>query len=161
MEKIKWCLNIKNGLELVEPNDNLSKVYIQKAEDSLKASAALKDNKDWEISSSYYSMYFGLYSILMKIGIKSENHSCTIEFMKRFLTKYFDKEEIKLISNSMQTRIDAQYYADREIADVKYLMMLKQAPSFLVKCKEILLKIREEEIEELREQIRKIKATKF
>lgn len=69
MEKIKWCLCIKNGIELVEPNNNLSKTYILKSETALKAAASLKDNKEWEISSSYYSMYFALYSILMKIGV--------------------------------------------------------------------------------------------
>ncbi len=42
MEKIKWCLKIKNGIELVEPNDNLSKVYLEKSESALRAAAVLK-----------------------------------------------------------------------------------------------------------------------
>ena len=70
MDKIKWCLTAKNGLELIEPNENLAKAYLKKAEDVLRAATVLKDNKDWEISSSYYTMYFSLYAILMKIGIK-------------------------------------------------------------------------------------------
>ena len=36
MDKIKWCLKQKNGLELVEPNEELAKAYIKKAEDSLR-----------------------------------------------------------------------------------------------------------------------------
>ena len=70
MEKISWCLGIKSGIEIVEPNENLSKVYIMKAENALSAAKSLKNNRDWEISSCYYSMYFALYSILMRIGIK-------------------------------------------------------------------------------------------
>ncbi len=56
MEMIKWCMGLKKGLEIVEPNKNLSKVYIEKSEKALDAAASLKNNKDWEISSSYYAI---------------------------------------------------------------------------------------------------------
>ncbi len=156
MEKIKWCLKVKNGIELVEPNDNLSKVYLEKSESALRAAAVLKENKDWEISSCYYAMYFALYAILMRIGIKCENHSCTIEFMNHFLLDYFDKEDMKSIKNSMNLRVDAQYYADREISEEKYRKLINGAPSFLVKCKEVLFKIRDEETDDIRRRIKKI-----
>lgn len=32
MENIKWCLHVENGIELVEPNENLSKAYLKKSE---------------------------------------------------------------------------------------------------------------------------------
>ena len=41
MEKIRWCLKAKKGIELVDPNDNLSKVYLKKSEDALRAAASL------------------------------------------------------------------------------------------------------------------------
>ncbi|MCH8329263.1 MAG: hypothetical protein IIB81_02630, partial [Nanoarchaeota archaeon] len=100
MEKIEWCMKQKNGIEVVEPNENLSKAYIKKAEDALKAAASLKGNKDWEISSLYYTMYFSLYSILMRIGIKCEIHSCTIEFMRQFLQEHFNDDDFFLIKKS-------------------------------------------------------------
>ena len=56
MNKIRWCLKQKNGLELIEPNEELKDAYLKKAEDSLRATASLKGNKDWEISSSYYTI---------------------------------------------------------------------------------------------------------
>jgi len=31
MDQIKWCLNQKKGIELVEPNDNLRDAYLIKA----------------------------------------------------------------------------------------------------------------------------------
>jgi hypothetical protein len=46
MEKIEWCLGVKNGIEIVEPNENLSKTYIVKSENALKAAASLKTNKE-------------------------------------------------------------------------------------------------------------------
>ena len=58
MTTIDWCKKQKNGIELREPNDDLAKAYIKKAEDSLSASLVLSNNKDWKISSLYYTMYF-------------------------------------------------------------------------------------------------------
>lgn len=135
MDKVKWCLKAKNGLELVEPNENLMQAYIKKAEDSLRAASVLKDNEDWEISSSYYTMYFALYAILMKIGVKCEIHSCTISFMQIFLNNHFSEQEIELIERSQKARIDTQYYSDRNISDELYNRMTRETPMFLAKCK--------------------------
>ncbi len=150
MEKIDWCLKQKNGIELVEPNEDLSKAYLKKAEDSLRASVALKGNTDWEISSAYYAQYFGLYAILMKIGIKCEIHSCTITFMKEYLYDYFTQEEMEFISKSQKARNNMQYYSDRSISDRLYLKIIKNTPLFLVKCKYILNEINEKEIKKIR-----------
>ena len=155
--KIKWCLNQKKGLELVEPNEELTKAYIKKAEDSLRATEMLKNNKDWEISSSYYTMYFSLYAILMKIGIKCEIHSCTISFMKNFLDTYFTIEESELIEKSQNARIDTQYYSDRNISDNLYNEMINKSVLFLAKCKEIANNLTEQEIESIRKKIKKLK----
>ncbi len=156
MEMIKWCMGLKKGLEIVDPNENLSKVYVEKSERALDAAASLENNKDWEISSSYYAMYFALYAILMKIGIKCENHTCTIEFMNIFLLDYFDAEDVKQIRNSMTLRVDAQYYADKQISEEKYRKIVDGAPRFLVKCKEVLFKMKEEEINNIRKKIKKM-----
>jgi uncharacterized protein (UPF0332 family) len=101
-------------------------------------------------------MYFALYSILMKIGIKCENHSCTIEFMKEFLKKYFSIEDANLMKKSMKARVDAQYYTDRPISDKQYSAMVTNSPRFLQKCKEVLLKISEIEINEIRDRINRM-----
>ena len=46
MATIDWCKKQKNGIELVESNEDLAKAYIKKAEDSLSASLNLNNNKD-------------------------------------------------------------------------------------------------------------------
>ncbi|NOR85529.1 HEPN domain-containing protein [archaeon] len=153
MKKIKWCLNVKNGLELVEPSENMSRIYLLKSEDAINAASVLNDNRDWEISSSYYAMYFALYSILMRVGVKCENHSCTIEFMEKFLLDYFNDDDVTDMRNAMKLRIDAQYYADREISVEKYKKMVTDAPRFLTKCKEALYTITENEITEIQNRI--------
>lgn len=156
MEKIRWCMGRKGGIELVEPSDNLSNGYISKAEESLEALQKVKGNRDWTVSTAYYSMYFSLYSILVKAGVKCEIHACTIEFMKRFLSSHFTLEECKFMSQSLQARIDTQYYVDREVKNEFIEGMVRTAPQFLVKCKEALAKIRESEIKTIRSQLNKI-----
>ena len=149
MDKIKWCVETKKGLSLIEPNSNLAEAYIKKAEEALE-SMRINIIKDWKISTAYYTLYFSLYSILTKIGIKCEIHSCTIEFAKRFLSDYFNKEELDFTEDSLKARIDSQYYIDRTVPDDQYNKMMMKAPEFLVKCKSILIQLNEKKINEIR-----------
>ena len=149
MAKLSWCNKIKGGLSLVESNSNLAKSYTKKAEEALE-SLRINIIKDWKISTAYYTIYFSLYSILVKIGIKCEIHSCTIKFAKVFLKDYFNNQEFKFIEDSLKARIDSQYYVDRSIPDEHYSKMLALTPNFLVKCKSILVKLNEKKINKIR-----------
>ena len=60
---------------------------------------------DWKISAGYYSLYFSLYAVLMKIGIRSENHTCTCEIMKVLLAGFFTLEECDLMEEARQARV--------------------------------------------------------
>jgi uncharacterized protein (UPF0332 family) len=102
-------------------------------------------------------MYFSLYAVLMKIGVKCEIHSCSIEFAKRLLAHYFDKQELEFLSDSLKARVDAQYYVNRNVPDQQYEEMVKKAPLFLIRCKEITLKLTEQKIKEIRSNLKKIK----
>ncbi len=156
MSKFKWCLGIKNGLEIREPNANLTEAYIQKAESALESMRLVK-KQDWVIATAYYSMYFSIYAILIKIGIKCENHACTIECIKEILKKEYNEEEIEFLEKSMQARIDKQYYTDREVADEQSNEMMRRAPEFLIKSKEIIARLTEKEIKRIRQEIMNIK----
>src|SRR3989338_6976484 len=145
MDKIKWCAKQKQGLSIIEPNSDLANAYIKKAEEALE-SMRVNIIKDWKISTAYYTVYFSLYAILIKIGIKCEIHSCTIEFARRFLKEFFSEEELEFTEDSLKARIDSQYYVDRIVPDEQYDKMIKKAPEFLVKCKSILVKLNEKKI---------------
>jgi len=151
MNKIDWCLKKKEGFKLIEPNPNLAEAYTKKAEESLK-SIKINIIKDWKISTAYYTIYFSLYALLMKIGIKSEIHSCTIEFAKQFLKEYFNEEDFNFIENALKARIDSQYYINRSVPDAQYDKMIKFSPEFFVKCKSILVKLNEKKINEIRKR---------
>ena len=151
MDKIKWCAGKKEGLSLIEPNADLAKAYIQKAEEALE-SMRVNIIKDWKISTAYYTIYFSLYAVLMKLGVKCGIHSCTIEFAKRFLNNYF--EEIEFVEDSLKARIDSQYYVDRTVPNEQYNKMIQETPEFLVKCKSVLIKLNEKKVKEIRDKFK-------
>ena len=91
----------------------------------------------------------------MKIGIKCEIHSCTIEFTKRFLKNNFSLEDFELIDKAFSARIDSQYYVNRKVLDQNYDLIMKKTPAFLVKCKNIILE--QKEIDKIRNQIFSLK----
>ena len=155
MDQIKWCMQQKKGIELVEPSDNLREAYLIKAEDALDTLKTSK-SRDWQLTTAYYTLYNGLYSLLMKIGIKCEIHSCTIEFTKRFLKDHFSSQDFELIDKALSARIDSQYYVNRQVPDQNYDLIMKKTPAFLVKCKNIV--IDQKEIIEIRARISSVRS---
>lgn len=149
MISLNWCAKQSRGFQVIEPNSNLAKDYSIKAETALE-SIKTETAKEWKIVKAYYAMYFSLYAIMLKLGIKCENHTCTILFMKELLSEFFSPEECKLLKESMKARVDSQYYTNREVADDFYQSILKQAPIFLMKCKSIGLNLNERRIQEIR-----------
>ena len=155
MVSLKWCCKQKDGIKLIEPNDNLAQGYIKMAEDSLGTmNRERKYNLMFAISACYYSMYYSLYSVCMKIGIKCEIHSCTIEFMKKILDNFYSKEDVKIIRKAFDARNIAQYYVNKIVQKEDSDFIIVNAPLFLNKSKEILSKINEKDIKELREGLK-------
>lgn len=131
----------------------MSNAYIHKADDSLE-SIQVNIKKEWKIATAYYTIYFSLYAILMRVGIKSEIHSCTVDFVKEYLNDYFNKEEIELIEDSLKARIDVQYFVDKDIPDELYSKLIESAPHILIKSKSILSKLTEKKIKSIRDEIK-------
>jgi len=154
MDKLRWCAGKKDGLRLVEPSANLADAYVRKAEGALESMRANVSN-DWKIAMAYYTIYFSLYSVLAKIGVKSGIHACTIEFARRFLGGHFSDAEIEFVEESFKARIDAQYYVDRGVPDAQCHEMMDTAPEFLVKCKAVLVTLNEKRTNEIRAGFRK------
>jgi uncharacterized protein (UPF0332 family) len=132
----------------------LANAYIKKAEEALE-SMRINIIKDWKISTAYYTIYFSLYAVLMKLGVKSEIHSCTLEFAKRFLTDFFEKNELNFTEDSLKARVDSQYYIDRTVPDEQYHKMIQKAPEFLVKCKSVLIRLNEKKVNKIRDRFQK------
>ncbi|MBT3463639.1 hypothetical protein HOD20_06490 [archaeon] len=152
MDKLKWCLKQKRGIELIEPNKNLADVYLEKSQNSLASMREVKA-REWKITTAYYTIYFSIYAIMMKIGIKSEIHSCTIEFTKIFLNDYFDEMDLKLFNDAFIARKNMQYYVNKEIDDLNFNNIISNAQNFLIKSKDIINKINEVKINSIRNEL--------
>ncbi len=151
---LKWCCNKKDGIRLIEQNENLSLGYMQMVENAIGTMNREKNlNLQFAISACYYSMYYSLYSILMKIGVKCEIHTCTIEFMKQLLIDFYSKEDYKIIVKAFNTRNTSQYYVDKIIPKEDVNFIFSEAVPFFNKSKEILSKINEKDILKVRKEI--------
>jgi len=141
--KLIWCLKQKNGIKIIEPNNNLSLSHIKEADETLIE--MLKLSGKWKVITAYYSCYNALNSILIKSGIKSEIHSCSIELMSFF---DFDLEDITFIENLKDDRIGAQYYLkEKKLEDVNLVK------KFILRCKIIRDQLNTDKINKIREKI--------
>lgn len=123
--KISWCLKQKKGIELVEPNDNLSEQYFREAKETLQEIS--EHGTKWGVIMAYYACYNALYALLMKAGIKCEIHDCTIEIMK--LINGFSDGDYLFLTKLKEQRIQAQYYLKKE-----KLENLPEVKKFVLKC---------------------------
>lgn len=149
-KKLKWCFKIKDGLRIVDPNERLAKSYLEQAKSSLLR--AKKDLEDgdllWATVAIYYAEYYALYSFLQRIGVKCENHSCSILAVSILL----GENKTKMINKHKDKRIDAQYYmkVDQE-SGVK--AMLTEAQNFISEFDGLISGLPDTEIKEYREKI--------
>ncbi len=142
-DKICWCMKQKRGISFIDAKPHLSDSYIREADETLDNVLVTKGK--WKVITAYYACYNALYSILMKCGIKSEIHDCTIELMSLF---DFDVSDIEYIGKLKQDRINVQYYL-KEIR----LENTDDVKRFIVKCKQILNGLSSFEIEDVRESL--------
>ena len=153
-KKLGWCFRLKDGLKIVEPNERLSKSYLEQAKSSLLRAEKDLNDKDflWATVATYYAEYYALYSFLQRIGIKCENHACSI----LAVTLLLGEDKTKTINWHKDKRIDAQYYmkVDQEI---KIRVMLQEAKMFVSNFAEGVSKLLENEIKAYREAISKNK----
>jgi len=95
----------------------------------------------WTTVVIYYAEYYALYSFLQRIGLKCENHSCTI-LAAEFL---LGKDKTRTIRQHMGKRIDAQYYM-RIGKQEQVRQMLDQAKEFIAGYDELVSNLYEKEI---------------
>jgi len=113
---------------------------------------AKKDFEDkdllWTTVAIYYAEYYAIYSFLQKIGIKCENHSCSILAVGFLL----GKDKIRVIDEHKDKRIDAQYYIKVD-QENKIKAMLAEAQNFISSFDELVSNISDKEIKEYRDKI--------
>ena len=104
----------------------------------------------WATVVMYYAEYYALYSFLQRIGVKCENHFCSILAVAHLL----GDDKTKIINDHKDKRIDAQYYmkVDKEEQVEK---MLQYGKRFIAMFDEIVSNLNENEIEIHRANLKK------
>ena len=149
-KQLKWCFSLKDGLRISDSNEILAKSYLQEAKSSLQR--AEKDFKDkdllWATVVIYYAEYYSLYSFLQRIGIKCENHLCSILAVSSIL----GEEKVRTINLHKKKRLDAQYYMktgkEEEVGE-----MLRNAKIFVAMFDELVSNLTEKEIKIYKEKL--------
>jgi len=159
---VTWCFRQRKGIRIIEPNENLTKAYIRKAKSSLNTmNAALQIKEtDWVLTTAYYARYFALYALLMKLGIKSEIHDCTIT-IARLLTKQriLNKNLVTDISQAKQIRIETQYYVTQEFKQPKIRRNVESAHKFVLEIEKTIENITTDQIKNTRTHLKRISST--
>ena len=153
-KKLKWCFRLKDGLRIVEPNDRLARSYLEEAKLSLER--AEKNFRDgdllWTTVVVYYAEYYALYSFLQRIGIKCENHSCSISAV----TSLLGEDKTKIINQHKDKRIDAQYYMKIDKKE-QINQMLQEAKIFISIFDQLVSNTNEKEINSYRTHLENIR----
>ncbi len=149
---LRWCFKLKDGLRVTEPNERLAKSYLEEAKLSLARAQKNFEDKDllWTTVVLYYSEYYSLYSFLQRIGVKCENHLCSI-IAAGFL---LGESKIKVIMEHKDKRVDAQYYM-KIGKENEVMQMLLDAKLFVSMFEEITLSISQEEIKDCRDKLKR------
>ena len=149
---LEWCK--QQGMKLIEPNDNLAEEYFHNAEETLRITNLIKDSNSnmWLATQKYYTEYLAAYALLMKLGIKSEIHSCTIDVIK-----LLEKENIvdfnfsKILEYDKELRTDNQYY----LKNRPVVIDSKKLSEILLNVRRILDTLSENQILTMRSIIKK------
>ncbi len=139
-------------MKLIEPNDNLAEEYYKNAEETLRVTNLIKDSGSnmWLATQKYYTEYLAACSLLMKIGVKSEIHSCTIEIVQ-LLEKgnIVDFGFSKMLEEDKELRIDNQYYLKNKPVNFDS----KNLSNILLKVRRVLDTLTNADIQRIRKLI--------
>lgn len=150
---IIWCLKQKRGIRIIDPNENLVKEYLRKATSSLNTmNAALQINEtEWIMTTAYYARYFALYALLMKMGVKSEIHDCSITVARLLAREGILTENlVNDISQAKEMRVDVQYYVTKELEQGKVRRNVESARKFVLEIEKAIENITTEQIASIR-----------
>lgn len=148
--QLKWCLRLKDGLKIVEPSERLTKTYLNEAKLSLERAEKNFIDGDllWTTVVIYYAEYYALYSFLQRIGIKCENHFCSILAVSILL----GEDKTHIINQHKEKRIDALYYMRIGRKD-EVEKMIQEAKIFVSTLDNIISNLTDYDIKLYRERI--------
>ncbi|MEA2004600.1 MAG: hypothetical protein U9O53_06655 [archaeon] len=105
----------------------------------------------WLATTKYYFEYFVVYSLFMKLGIKSEIHECTIALCSFLEDEGMLKSGVSsMLEKDKKLRIDNQYYLKNIYVDADYDILL----NFMLEIKDVLDKMTYDSVKDIRIKVR-------
>ncbi|MBS3065563.1 HEPN domain-containing protein [Candidatus Pacearchaeota archaeon] len=146
MKKADFLIKLKKEgrLEIIEPSEEIKQAYLEKSRSNLISSKILLENNKLEesVGLAYYSMYHSLTALLFRTGIKSENHTASIDILKDIFE--IDNSDIAF---AKRERIDKQYYVDFNITKEQVKDTINKAELFNSKLLEFISRLSNKAIE--------------
>ena len=154
-KKLTWCRKQKHGIELIEPNQNVSSAYLKKAHTSLRSmDINYKESiLDWTVDAAYYARYQVVYALMQRIGVKCEIHDCTIELFRFLFNDSFDEELFLELKRAKEQRINLTYYTDRLVSVEDIKKNVYSASNFVLKVEEFLSVLTPSKIKLIKEKL--------
>jgi len=151
-DKLNWCFGLKDGLKMVEPSERLAGSYLKEAKSSLERAEKNFDDGDllWTTVVVYYAEYYALYSFLQRVGVKCENHFCSI----MAVTSLLGEEMTRTITRHKDKRIDAQYYMKIDKKE-QVGKILQEAKAFVASFDELVSNTGDENVSYYRNNLKK------
>jgi uncharacterized protein (UPF0332 family) len=114
-------LRREHKLMLVAPSPEIAGSYLAKSDSFLDSARILREAEHLEeaVSMAYYSMYHAMTALLIRAGIRCENHAGAIMLLEELFGM-----DISALDDAKRMRVDTQYYVDRTITleDVEELI---------------------------------------
>ncbi|MFH1471466.1 MAG: hypothetical protein ABIF85_01080 [Nanoarchaeota archaeon] len=150
-DSLKWCARLKDGISITEQDETLAKSYLNEAKASLRRAEKNLADGDllWATVVIYYAEYYALYSFLQRIGVKCENHFCSILAVERLA----GMQRTNTIKQHKGKRLDAQYYM-RIGKEEQVKLMLREAKIFIAEFDTFVSNLTNEEILEYGKRIK-------
>jgi uncharacterized protein (UPF0332 family) len=148
---LNWCKKQEKGINLVEPNPNLSEDYLKSAQETLLLLRDVHNKSNmWAATMKYYCEYFAVYSFLIRVGIKCEIHDCTIKLVELFEERgILPKGTFERLDKDKGLRIDNQYY----LKNIKVNIDFNNLSDFILAMKNLSSSITLEDIKKIRAMI--------
>ena len=110
----------QRGLQITNPNNDLSESHVSKANHNLQVMDDLDKlgHSDWVVVVAYYAMYHSATSILAQIGLESKDHATTVAILEYFFSKHLDNRLLQKF-NELKAKKDnvEQLYLKDEFLD--------------------------------------------
>jgi len=146
-QNLEWCKS--KGLKNISPSYEIAKEYLKSVEETIRVIDLIKDSGSnlWIATLKYYAEYFLACALLMRFGIKSDIHECTLKVISAFeKIGILNFSFSKILEKDKELRIENQYY----LKNIKVNLDVKSISKLMIHVREIIDSVKGDEADDLK-----------